>query len=216
MKLTGRSGVFLRMGAAGLLACGGGWAFSGLLVAAIEPVAGWLSGWFGPYVHEVQMTLREGMVAVDFRLVLGMTRTDGAPLPAIQCLLHKPFWQMLVYPVVALAVFAAPPVSRRRRLWALPATLAAILLVCGFQQAVELLVQALENLGSDAFQALSPAPTPANYEYYDALRRSYVIWKQVLRFNASGGALFLAVWAGIWGYAFPWPGRRRQAPAPVA
>lgn len=180
-----------------------GYRWPGLVLKPLGPVVRGLATLTGPYLEHLTVHHRDATVQITGELHPRLTQTDGTPLPATLGTWNKQVGPTLQILVVALCVGAAPVVSGRRRARALAVTLSATLLVCAFQLTVEIQETALRHMGHVWLPQLELAGTESNVAYFKGLEIRYRVARWIKSFNDGGGALFLAVWAGLLGYAMP-------------
>ncbi len=175
----------------------------GLVMKPLGPVVCGLANLTGPYLKHLSVRQVAATVQISGELQPRMIQVDGTPLPATAGTWNKQAGPTLQILVVAFCVWAAPAVSRRRRVQALAVTLLATLLVCAFQLTVEIHETALRHMGQVWLPQLDLAGTESNLAYFKGLESRYRVARWIKSFNDGGGALFLAVWAGLLGYAMP-------------
>lgn len=190
----------LRMGGMYLIAILACYVCSAPFVGALAPVTRTMTTRISPYVDNIRISCTNMTIHLACQVHVPMTRKDGTPLPAGYGRWQKSAWPILQSLAVALTIFIAPSAPIRRRLLALPITLALTLLFCALQLSIELQSHALQTIGYSWIQALRPPFTAANMTQFKTMESWYRILAWSVNFYSGGGGLFLAVWAGLAGY----------------
>ena len=142
-----------------------------------------------------------------------MTLRDGAPLSATAGTWNKQAGPTVSLLAVALAVWMAPARTWRNRTRALLVALPAMMLACAWPLAVEIQETALRHMGEVWLPHQSLAATEANLAYFKGLETRFRVAQWIKSLHDGGGALFLAVLAGLVGHAWPVTGTARPPPA---
>lgn len=184
----------------------------GLLVRPILPLVRGLVEVTSPYLDIQSVRVTGATVQICGELKPRMTLRDGAPLSATTGTWNKQAGPTVNLVVVALAVWMAPARTWRHRVRALAVTLPAAVLVCGFQLAVEIQESALRHLGESWLPQQALAGTAENLAYFRNLETRFRLVQWIKSLLDGGGALFLAVLAGLSGHAWPVDTTRRGPP----
>lgn len=155
-----------------------------------------------PYVEGLQVASDGSHLVMTGQIKLELTQADGSPLPALPGTWRKYSGPSLHLLVLALALSAVPVLSGRQRLKALPLTLMAATLVGAYHLSVEMQESALRYIGYQWLPTFPMAPTEANQLYFQGMETRFRAVTWIKSFNDAGGALFLAVLAGLIGYAW--------------
>lgn len=199
MKLSLRMMMLVRVFAAFLAAAAMISAYPAPLMRWIAPGVRALTALTFPEVERLSLKADGGHISIEGALQLTLARDDGQPISPV---LGK--WQRSVGPtlnllVVAMAAFAAPAMSARRRVAAVPWVLVFAWCVCSFHLAVEIQEVALRFIGHEWLPTFSFAATDENVARFHALERRYTIITWIKSFNDAGGIYFLAFLAGLAG-----------------
>lgn len=113
----------------------------------LTPLTGFMSNLICPYLDSITLAIEEGVIHVRGGIQIGMVLADGSPLPAVPGEWQKHGQQTLNILLVALPVWAMPPMTWRRRLLGLPLVLVGSLVVCGYDLTVQIQESALSMIG---------------------------------------------------------------------
>jgi hypothetical protein len=196
-------GVLLRMLVVSVVVGWMGLRWPGIVVAPLTPLVRSLVALSGSYIQQPSFQRVDATLQITGELHPRMTQRDGSLLPAARGTWTKQTGPTVQLLVVAFAVWAAVPVARQRKLRALLVMVPAALLVCAFQLTVEIHETALRHLGQVWLPTLTLPGTEENLNYFAWLESRYRVVQWIKSFNDGGGALFLAVWAGLIGYVLP-------------
>jgi hypothetical protein len=165
-----------------------------------------------PYVEGLRVASDGSHLVMTGQINLELIQADGSPLPPLPGTWRKYSGPSLHLLVLALALSAVPVLSGRQRLKALPLTLVAAALVGAYHLSVEIQESALRYIGYQWLPTFSMAPTEVNHLYFQGMETRFRAVTWIKSFNDAGGALFLAVLAGLIGYA--WVCRSRGGKVP--
>lgn len=177
------------------------------------PVSEWLINGFCPFLTEMQVHAENKLIFAEGNIKLAMTMTNGEPVPLAPGTWNKQGGQTLNILIVAVAVWAAPIASIRRRLAILPVMLIAAAVASGFDLAVEVTDVTLRAIGQEWAPTLPLAKTPENIEVFRSLEKEYETVLKFKAFNDGGGRLFSGLLAGLIAFTVPsglWKGRKGQ------
>lgn len=174
-------------------------AWPGLIRPVVAPWIPLAVGGSCPYIEDARMTMEGKTITIDGVLRIRMTLQNGGELPPVPGSWTRQADRILVMATLALTVFAAPALSWRRRLLAVPVLWILVGLVSAAHLAVETQETALRVLGESWLASQPLAPTAENVAYFKAMESWYdrVLWGK--SFLDGGGGLFLAVLAGLAG-----------------
>lgn len=181
-------------------------------VRVMAPVVKAMTAATFPYVTGLNVTAENRALRIDGNITLGMTQRDGSALPPAPGTWTKGTGTTLNTLILAAAVFAAPSAGWRGRLRGIPVMLVCALLVGAYQLTVEIQASALNYMGYQWLPSMPLAATEANVTIFNIMESRFhsVLWIKSL--NDAGGALFLAVLAGLIGHtvtgAFRTPAKR--------
>jgi hypothetical protein len=166
-------------------------------VRAMAPVVKTITAATFPYVTGLNVTAENRALRIDGTIALGMTLRDGSVLPPAPGTWTKGTGTTLNMLILATAVFAAPSVGWRSRLRGLPVLLVCALVVGAYQLTVEIQASALTYMGYQWLPSMPLAGTEENVTIFKIMESRFhsVLWIKSL--NDAGGALFLAVLAGL-------------------
>ena len=170
--------------------------------ALLRPLAvplGALAGAGAPHLRAVEPEFAEGAVKVSGEIVLDLALQHGEPMPPVRGAWRRGSGMLLAMGVVGFSVWAAPPMSGRRRLVALPIVLIGLTLAGGLWLSVDLQVAALGEIGQGWLGTLPLASSEANRNAFAAIERWFRAMETAKAFLDGGGALLLAALAGLIG-----------------
>jgi hypothetical protein len=170
-------------------------------VRLLAPVTQALTAMSFPYVEDVVMRADGSQLRIEGSIALDLVMTNGQPLPEAPGTWKRGAATTLNLMIIGFAVFAAPAVRWRDRLRGVPVLVAGMLVVCAFHLSVEVQEAALRYLGYQWLPTLPLAGTEANAAYFQAMEARFRAVAWIKSFNDAGGAMFLAVLAGLIGYA---------------
>jgi len=170
-------------------------------IRMLAPVTQGLTAASFPYVEGVVMRAEGASLRIEGAIALDLTMTNGQPLPAAPGVWSRGAGTTLNLLVIGMAVFAAPSVRWRDRLRGVPVLVAGLLVVAAFHLSVEVQEAALRHLGYQWLPTLPLAGTEANAVYFQSMEQRFRVVAWIKSFNDAGGAMFLAVLAGLLGYA---------------
>jgi hypothetical protein len=150
-----------------------------------------------PYVTELTVTAEGRSLQINGNITLGMTLRDGAALPSAPGTWTKGTGATLNLLILAAAVFAAPSVGWRSRLLGFPVMLAGVLLVGAYHLTVEIQESALTFIGYQWLPSMPLAGTEENLAIFKLMESRFRVLVWIKSFNDAGGALFLAIMAGL-------------------
>ncbi|HMO04408.1 MAG TPA: hypothetical protein PKC67_12780 [Kiritimatiellia bacterium] len=187
-------------------------------VRILAPVTNALTAASFPYVEDAGMRADGATLIIEGAIALDLTMANGQPLPAVPGTWKRGAGTTLNLLVIGVAVFAAPSVRWRDRLRGVPVLVVGLLLVGAFHLTIEVQEAALRHLGYQWLPTLPLAGTEANAAAFQAMEGRFRVVAWIKSFNDAGGAMFLAVLAGLGGYAATggWRSPRTEPAANVA
>lgn len=186
------------------------YAFPEPWVRAMTPLVRAMTSATFPYVTGLSVTAEGRSLRIDGDIMVGMTMVGGAALPSAPGTWTKGAGATLNLLILSVAVFAAPSAGWRGRLRGIPVMLIGALLVGAFHLTVEIQESALTFMGYQWLPSMPLAGTEENVQIFKLMESRFRSVAWVKSFNDAGGALFLAVLAGLIGHTVT--GAFRAAP----
>jgi len=186
--------------------------FPGIWLRPLAPVSAVIADLASPYFANVRAYSEGVSIHVQGDITLDMTLLNGQPLPPLPGKWHKNGSQSLGVLLVALPIWLAISLPRRRKMLALVCTCLIALAGASFDFAVETQHAALQGIGTQWLPAHTMENTPANIESFARLESNYRTSRVLKAFFDGGGRLFLGVLAGWMGFqlsGFQWSNRPR-------
>ena len=195
--------MLVRMVVAYVVCAGLLFTWPGLWLNAVEPFVAYVADASCPYIDSMKVSSDDAMIELQGRLHVEMTHASGKELPPLPVTWQKHGGQTLNVLMIAVAIWAAPAVRVRRRLLALPVILLAAAFVASIDLAAESQTTALRVIGTEWLPGMAMAPTDANKAAFQHVEQWYQVVQWLKAFMDGGGRLFMAVTAGLVGYALP-------------
>ncbi|MBW7907407.1 MAG: hypothetical protein H3C50_00580 [Kiritimatiellae bacterium] len=175
--------------------------------AWLWPVTGptaWLVEIGCPYLTDMSVEADGITVVARGDIAVSLSLSGGEPLPRVPGVWHKHGEQTLSIFAVVFAIWAAPTISWRRRVALAPVAMLGAVLVAAFVLSIEIQWAALKMIGYEWLAGLPLARTADNWKYFGQMEQWFRVISWIRAFHDGGGRLFLALLAGLIGYAIPW------------
>lgn len=203
MKKRSACRLALRLTAALFLTGALVWLFPEWWLTLCRPFMAFVIEQATPWLSAVSVQVDGTMLMIRGQLDLGVTQIDGQPVPGLDTQWGRPGDKYMILLIVACATWVLPAASWRQRVLALPLTLLLTVCITAATLTNEVKSTGLREMGGGALRHIELENTSENIERLQGFERQLrrVIW--VKSFNDAGGNIFLAVLAGLAGYAMP-------------
>jgi len=169
---------------------------SGWLKIVAAP-AEWLAGNTSFYLDDVEISVDQMSLQVKGNITLGAVLIDGSIMPPLPAEWNKQGGQTMTILVLAIAAFAAPAASLRRRIMLIPVMLLAVVAVSAIDLALEIQYTSVKNLLGTALSSFSFMADEINEQINARLVSRYYCLELIKVFIDGGGRLFLGAVAGV-------------------